>query len=125
MAFEEEVLDVSFKANADLSSYQFYVVKMAADNTVDVCSGATDKPIGILQNKPTSGQIARVRVMGVSRFIIGAGGVAYGNRVGTAATGKGIVKSTNKDMYFGIALAAGNADEIGTVLLYPVRSLSA
>lgn len=64
MATENSLKLVTFEAGADLSAKQYYFVKLSAANTVDVCSGATDIPIGILQNDPTSGQEAVVALLG-------------------------------------------------------------
>ena len=46
------VWDESYTAAADLSANQFYAVKLSADHTVNLCTAATDRAIGILQNKP-------------------------------------------------------------------------
>ena len=43
---------VSFKSAGDLSSCQYYPVKLTAANKVGTCSATTDEQIGILQNKP-------------------------------------------------------------------------
>jgi hypothetical protein len=58
------VLTESFVSTNDLSSYQYYGVKLSADRTVILPTADTDIPIGILQNKPTAGQMAEVMVIG-------------------------------------------------------------
>ena len=51
MAYETIGIDIgTFTASADLSSSQYYFVKMSAEGTVTVCAAVTDKPIGVLQN---------------------------------------------------------------------------
>lgn len=68
MSWEVPVLKIpGFVAAADLSSKQFYFVKLTAAGAVNVCTAATDKPIGVLQNEPTSGKAAEIMVMGVSK----------------------------------------------------------
>lgn len=67
MAYEIPVLIVAFEAAADLSAKQYRVMKMATGGKVDVFSGATDVPVGILQNKPTAGQTAEVMLLGISK----------------------------------------------------------
>jgi hypothetical protein len=118
MAFEDDVLDVSFLVTADLSAYQYHFVKLSADNTVTVCTHATnDNPIGVLQNQPTaSGQVARVRVMGVSRVMAG-GVIGFGDKVGTDANGEGIAKTLDKGKFVGIALDSAGAAELATVFI--------
>ena len=124
MAFEDDVLDISLLADGDLSAYQYHFVKMTDENTVGVCSGATDNPIGILQNEPkAAGQVARVRVHGVSRVMAG-GVVAFGDKVGTDANGEGIAKTFSKTEYLGIALVGANATQLATVLIFGYRTIS-
>ena len=69
MAEGHYVLDVTFKAAADLSSYKYHFVYISAANTVNLC-GANGKAIGILQNAPdAANKSARVRIAGVSELI--------------------------------------------------------
>ena len=76
-----------FTAAADLSGKQFYFVKLASATTVTVCAAATDKPIGVLQNKPTSGQAAEVMVIGISKVSSDAG-LSAGDLIGTSGDGQ-------------------------------------
>lgn len=62
------VLTFTFEAGGDLSSDQFKAVKLSASRKVVRCTGVTDKPIGILQNKPdASGKAAEVMCIGISK----------------------------------------------------------
>jgi hypothetical protein len=127
MAFEDDVLDISLLVTADLSAYQYHFVMLSADNTVTVCTHATnDNPIGVLQNKPTaSGQVARVRVMGVSRVMAG-GVIAYGNKIGNDADGHGIAKTVDKTKFVGVALDSAASGELATVFVQcGLRTVSA
>jgi hypothetical protein len=122
MAFENDVMDVSLVTATDLSSYQYHFVKLSADNKVVICSHATnDNPIGVLQNKPDGSSIeavARVRIMGVSRVVVGAGAViGFGDKVGTDGSGEGIAKATNKYKYLGVAIEGAGIGETASVLL--------
>lgn len=124
MAFENDVLDVSLLADGDLSAYQYHFVKMTDENTVGVCSGATDNPIGILQNEPkAAGNVARVRIHGVSRVMAG-GAIVAGDKVGTDAAGEGIAKTVSKTEYMGIALVGASATQLATVLVFGYRTIS-
>ena len=126
MAFEEDVLDITLLAYADLSAYQYHFVKLTSDNTCTVCDGASDVPVGILQNKPTAaGQAARVRIMGVSRIYTGTTAITRGGYVGTDASGHGVMKSANKAIYLGISTAASASTETGTVVLMPEHTIYA
>jgi hypothetical protein len=123
MAFEEDVLDVSFKVATDLSAKQYYFVKLSADNTIVICNGATDSPIGVLQNKPkgdVTEAVGRVRIMGVSRVITG-GVVGYGDLVGTDASGLGVAKTADKAKFMGIAVYGAGSGGTASVLLHGGR----
>lgn len=77
----------AFKAGADLSAKQYYFVKLSAADTVTVCAATTDKPIGVLQNKPTSGQTAEICCVGVTK-VSGDADLALGDSIGTSADGQ-------------------------------------
>ena len=56
-------------------SGQFLLVKYTGTGnapTVTVCSGNTDKAIGVLQNDPLSGAVADVCIGGISKAVAGA-----------------------------------------------------
>lgn len=76
------------KAGADLSTKQYYFVKLSAANTVVVCAATTDKPIGILQNRPAAaGDPATVCVIGETKVNSDAA-LSVGASIGTAADGQ-------------------------------------
>ena len=126
LAFEEDVLDISVLADADLSAYQYHFVKLSADNTVGVCTGASDIPLGVLQNKPSAaGQVARGRVMGVSRVYTGVGGITFANKIGTDASGHGVPKSANKAVFLGEAMETTASTVLCAVILHPQHTITA
>ena len=115
------VSDVTFEAAGDLSTKQFHFVKLSAANTVDVCSGATDVPVGILQNKPSAaGRPAVVRMLGISKVSANAG-LSVGALIGTSSDGQADAKVAGADTteyVVGVALTAcSNASEIVEVSL--------
>ena len=116
MPTELRVYDDSFKAENDLSAKQFYCMELSAADQVDVCDNAADVPIGILQNKPTAGREAQVRVLGRSRAVSDGSGTAIvvGDPLKTSSGGKVIKAATDKDWAIGRALSASTAD--GTVI---------
>lgn len=83
-------------ASEDLSAKQYYFVKVSGNNTVAVCSGATDKPIGVLQNAPTSGQEAEVLCIGVTKVSSDAA-LTAGNLIGTSGDGQADAKTPGTD----------------------------
>lgn len=99
--------DETFKAAGDLSAAQFHFVKLSAAGTVTTCDGATDVPVGVLQNKPNAiNKAATVRIWGLTKVVLG-GTIAFGNAVGTDGSGHCIVKSVDKDHIVGRCLGAG------------------
>lgn len=88
MAYEgAQIMIPGLKASADLSGKQYYAVKLSGAGTVDVCSAVTDKPIGILQNDPASGDAAAVCGLGVTKINSDAA-LSAGALIGTAADGQ-------------------------------------
>ncbi len=81
------VLDVTFKAGADLSTSQYAAVKLGTGANEVVLAGANEESIGVLQNKPTSGQAAQVRMHGTSKMKA-SGAISKGAAVAAAASGK-------------------------------------
>lgn len=74
-------------AGGNLTAKQYHFVKISADNTVVICAGVTDKPIGVLQNTPASGQAAEVCSAGTTK-IVGDADLTAGDSIGTSADGQ-------------------------------------
>jgi hypothetical protein len=111
------------KADVDLSSYQWHFVKMADtssahDYTVMNCDGSTDKPIGILQNKPNAaGKPAEVLSFGsISKLKI-EDTINCGAVVSCNANGHGITLTGTDTPVMGIALTYGVTGDVISVLL--------
>ena len=104
-------------AGADLSSSQYYFVKLSTTDTVVVCAAATDIPIGILQNAPTSGQEATIMVTGISKVSADAA-LSIGQLIRTAADGQADAKTVGTDttqyVVGNVLVAAGAAGELAT-----------
>lgn len=105
-------------ASADLSSSQFLFVKASGVGTVAVCAASTDAPIGVLQNKPTSGQEAEIVNGGITKVVAGAA-VTAGAEVMSNASGQAITAATAGNRIAGVALETATASgQIIAVLLY-------
>ncbi len=96
MATESNLTILSFIAGASLATSQYLAVKLSADDTVVVCTAVTDKPIGVLQNKPASGGTAEVAVAGKTKWISDAA-LNAGDLVGTSADGQADAKVPGSD----------------------------
>tara|TARA_R110001599_G_scaffold243355_2_gene443144 strand:+ start:2211 stop:2594 length:384 start_codon:yes stop_codon:yes gene_type:complete len=118
MATQESLKCITLEAGADLSSSQYKMVKLSAGKAI-LCVAVTDIPVGVLQNKPTSGQAATVCVSGASKMLAGAT-INSGDQVGTDAssTAAPYVAGTDTTSYVvGTALVGGSSGEVLTALI--------
>lgn len=120
MAYESPQVSLgTLTAAADLSGKQFHFVKLASATTVNVCSAVTDVPVGVLQNKPTSGQAAEVTFLGISKVVADAT-LAAGDVIGTSADSQAqpLTVGTETTVYTcGQAITAAGAGETATALI--------
>lgn len=120
MAYEiSQAVKITLVAAADLSAKQYFFVKLDSDGKAALCSGATDKPIGILQNAPVAGAEAEIVVSGGSKVVAG-GTLDEGNSCGTDGNGKAVALAAGTDttkFIVGQVLSAGAANEIVTVVI--------
>lgn len=99
----------AFEAAGDLSSNQYYIVKLASgDNQVEL-AGAADEAVGILSNCPSAaGETAEVVVEGGS-YAVAGGAIAKNVKVTANASGK-LVAAAATQFYIGRTLSASAAD---------------
>jgi len=122
MATENRVLDVTYEAAEDLSADQFRIVVLdAASGKARRPDSAGEVPLGVLQNAPAAGQAAVVRLMGVSKVVLGET-VAVNEWVkleynDAADAGKALDADLALDLALGRCLAGGGEDALGEVLL--------
>ncbi len=128
MTTENRVLDVSFKADEDLSNDQYRIVVLdATSGKVRRPNAATDIPLGVLQNAPAAAdEAAVVRLIGcggISKVQLGAtigiGTIIGCEYVSAADAGKAIAAIVT--MYpVGVLLEGGVEDDLGSALLAPL-----
>jgi len=117
MSQQVGVLDITFKATADLRTKQYYIVYMDGTDAVNVC-GANGKAIGILQNEPNINEAAVVRVGGTSKVICSDTSVAVGDYLTSDSSGKAEEYDANYEFCIGMALeACGTANDIIEMLI--------
>ena len=110
MAFEfsNAAVKTTFTAGEDLSAKQFHFVKIDnGDGHVVAVSGATDRPIGVLQNAPTAGQAAEVTIVGGTKVECG-GSASFGQPLFSSAS------ATAVTLAFGTTASA--AYSVGTFI---------
>jgi hypothetical protein len=123
MAFEfsNAAVKTTFTAGEDLSSKQYHFVEIDNGNgTVKAVNSATDRPIGVLQNAPTSGQAAEVTIVGGTKVECGgsasAGQALFASASGTAVT---LAFGTTASAAFSVGtfIQAAAAGDIGTAVI--------
>ena len=87
--FSNYSVKVTLVAGADLSALQYNFVKLNSSGQAIACAAATDVPVGVLQNAPTSGQEAEVLIVGGTKIVAGAA-ITLPANIGTGATGKAV-----------------------------------
>lgn len=107
-------LDATFDAAADLSAKQFkFVIGAALSGNSQLArvdlSGANGRVIGILQNKPTAGVGAVVRLAGRSKLVVDASAILVGSPLKSDGSGLGALAGTDKDKVGAIALEANGS----------------
>jgi len=115
MAWEIPGMKISIRTITNLSAKQFYFVKMTAAGDVALASATTDKVIGILQNKPSSGKTAEVMVNGLSK-VKGAAGLNELDLIGSDSSGLAATNTSAGEYLVGqVVKATANANELATV----------
>ena len=105
-------------AAADLSSSQFYAVKITAARQVNLASTGGEAIYGILQNKPLSGQAADVGIFGISKAVAGAA-FSAGAALMTDTSGR-LITQTGSTHRIAVAIeAATAAGQLITVAVVP------
>lgn len=118
MATESAVQRIgSLTASADLRTHQFKGVKISGVRTVTVIALATDKVLGILQNKPNTAEPADVAISGEVLAMAGAA-ITAGADLMFDTSGRVITAATTGNRVIGQAIdSAAAAGEIISIAL--------
>jgi len=116
MSQQTGVLDMTFKAGADLQDYQYRIVYMSAAGAVTFATSSTAVAIGILQNDPDENEAAVVRVCGTSKIKM-EDAESRGALITASATGMGVSADSDKDWVIGTLLEAADAGDIAELLI--------
>jgi len=109
-------VDLTVSAAADLSAKQYHIVKLTADNTINLCDGVDDVPLGVLQNKPgAAGRAAVVRIAGISKLEAGAS-LSAGAIVATS-TGAKAQAAVSTQHVLGQLIDGAGSGEIATAAI--------
>lgn len=116
---EASEFDQTFLTETDLSSSQYFFVKLNSSERIVLC-GAGDKPLGVLQDKPVGASgvpvACRVRVGGISKLKL-AGTVSANSYVKADSASKGVATTTGNDEYGASAISSGESGDLIAVRL--------
>jgi hypothetical protein len=97
MAVEQPSFCITLEAAEDLSAKQYYFMKLDSNGRATTCTGATDVPVGVLQNKPNAlGKAAEILVYGMTKVSSDAA-LTIGDLIGTSADGQADAKTPGID----------------------------
>jgi len=113
MALEQIVCKIGLKALSDLSTKQFYALQLISgtDYGCNLATASTQKPGGVLQNKPTSGKAADSVFVGLTKAVAG-GTIHVGDRVTATSDGTFVATTTAKDFTWGYSLTEASSGDV-------------
>lgn len=113
------VLQRTYTAGADLSGQQYRFVKMNTSGAIVPIAAAIDRPLGVLQNNPASGQAAVVMSIGITKLYAG-GSIAPSDGISTSAAGLALtvnLAATTPIIIAGTALSTGTNGAVITAMV--------
>lgn len=116
MAYEQAQVCITRPAGADLSAAQYKLVTIESDQDVVLTAAITDKPLGILQNKPKAGQAATICVFGVSKYV-SQGATAAGEILGAGTTDGALDQVASTVYPVGMCVEGAADGAIGSVFV--------
>ena len=88
--FSNYAVKATLVAGEDLSAKQYHFVKINnGTGQAEAVDGATDRPVGVLQNNPTAGQEAEVLIVGGTKVVAG-GTASAGQPLFASASGNAV-----------------------------------
>jgi hypothetical protein len=124
MAYEQQQICISKAAASDLSANQYCFVKMSGSgaDTVTVCTAQGEQAIGVLQNKPKTGQPARICICGVTK-LYSDDIIDDQEQITTETNGHADIAASS-DYVLGISLHGGTCAD-GDIITAAVNCISA
>lgn len=118
MVTQQVLTEITRAANTDLSTKQYFFVKVVNNNGIGqiALAGDGEFAIGVLQNKPSAaGDDAKVAISGIAKVEAG-GTITAGGPVAVDASGNAVAASSG-DIVVGVAMdSAVDGDLVGVLL---------
>lgn len=116
MAYEESLHRITLPVAANSSAKQYLFMTVDSSGRA-AATGAGLAADGVLQDNPeTTGFVGEFAISGVSKVLVGSGGVTNGHKVCADSTGHA-VDTVASEIVLGKALSAGVEGDIIPVLL--------
>jgi len=116
MAYEQTLRTIGVPASADLSASQFCFMTVNSSGQLAAPSAGGDAD-GVLQDKPNAAGVqGELAILGVSKAVVGTGGVTAGDLLAVDVAGK-VVTAVTGNKIVGRALATGAASALVPVLI--------
>lgn len=113
----------TLNATADLSALQFSFVRLTTDGGIAGSTVFTQRPLGILQNAPTSNQACEIMVSGISKLGASTTTIVIGDLLGSTAVGRAVTYTSGTTGFVAAQALEINTSSLGllTVALFPAQ----
>lgn len=119
------IAPVPFTAGADLTAAQYKALRFSGQNVISNNGASGAGFAGVLQNSPSSGEIAAVVVLGPAKALCRTAGcnLVHGRYLAAASDGAFEVPTTAGSpvvaRYWGASLATAGASTVAEVFVFP------
>lgn len=117
MSVKENLQTITLTAAADLTTKQYHGVYIDSNGKAALSTDLS-KTIGVLMNKPDTGQAAVIAIGGICKAVAG-GSVTTGGLVSTNNSGKFVTTDSGQDWTTGMAMETGADGKIFSILIQP------
>lgn len=83
---------ISAKAASDLSAKQYFIVKITADDEIDLAGAG--EGIGVLTDEPAAGKYGTVQVQGITKVVAG-GAISAGDAITSDGNGNAVAATAS------------------------------
>jgi hypothetical protein len=115
----------TLQATADLSALQYTFVTVTTLGGVTGTTINTQRPIGVLQNTPTSNQRCEIMVSGISKLVAGTSALVAGDLIGSTNGGKAVTITTGSSNWYAGQVLEGTLSTtfngLITALVFPAQ----
>ena len=122
--FREQPINVPCDTTENLSACQHHFVQLSGDNLIELVDDTVDNNpvLGVLQNKPSSGQGGDVCILGCTKVRMGTA-CSYGDKICAADSGWGTLVDSGT-LTQGFVIHGCNSGLIATAMINCVNAIS-